>query len=426
MERNKKLLGVQVIGWGVIAANVSGIVFNYCVPSTDKMPFVSKVMSYVAMAAVFPSDFFFIYLKDVWSIHFYWIATTILCSFGILRLNKFARTGFIVLNIVHIVILTQIVLRHLGSATFLDYFFKLYFNLVASGSYVAFITIPEVRTQFIVGEKVESLFLEGIKKILLSTRLKEPSSQDAQGYFNLGIAYRRLGRYDDAVTALKKAVSIPPAKDSFYLSLGETYMKQKKYHEAIPAFTEAVRINPSHGEAYYHLGIAYQQEGCDKEAIAALEKVSPLQPNKADVYQSLGKSYQSVKRFQEALEAFQRSLELNPDDDYAYYQRGIIFLRELGKAEEARDAFRHAIRLKPDRSQAHFQLGMACILLNRYKDALRAFKEVIRLDENNTEAHYQMGFVYAMIKDFDSARREYKFLKNVDADLADTLSMVIR
>ena len=148
MDNRKSYLGIYLIGVLVVLSNALLAVLHYFFPLTEKFPDLIKVVPFVSMAAIFPYDFFWGYLREMEWVHLVWIAGIMVSTWGILLWNKIARIFFILMNIIHIMVLAYIVISKVGQYEFLNYFFKLYFNLVAAGSYVGFITIPEVREQF--------------------------------------------------------------------------------------------------------------------------------------------------------------------------------------------------------------------------------------------------------------------------------------
>jgi len=415
-----KSLGVDFVGWFVSISNIFLFVSYYYTLLTQQHRAPSLFITFLSMAALFPQDFFHNYLSQVWLVHFCWMTVIIFCAFGILLRHALARKIFILLNIFHGVLLAYLFLRHSGSATALDYFFKLYFNYAFIFAYVGFITIPEVRVQF------RSPPGKSIFEPLLRKYRRSPSPrQDAQSYYHLALAYGRLRRYEDVTSALQKAIRLNPDDDRFYYELGTNLVQQRKVGEAIAAFKQVVKLKPNHFEAMFQLAKLYQQEGCGQEAVVALQQAQRLQPNNSQVYQQLGKACMLVDNFPAAVEALTKAQQLNAHDPEIYYQLGWIYLNRLGKTQEAREALKTAVRLRPKLVDGHFQLGVACLKSQRPREAVRAFKDAIFLDEQHREAHYQLGFTYVMLKDFDSAWREVSVLRGLDPELADKLNLLV-
>ncbi len=420
-EVNKRSLGLNLVGWGVCLSNVLLFSSFYYAYFTNQAFAPRPFLVFLSVFAVFPLDFMHTYLMHEWYAHLTWILMMTVCSMGVLLLNKFARLVFIVMNIVHIVVLSYLMLMHFGTIDFIEFGFKFYFSLVVCGAYVGFLIIPDVREQFEVS-------LEGFSFLsrLEPPRIKRIKPKNSQGLFKLSLAYENLGRYADAVKVLEKAVDIEPENTEFLFRLALNYAKTDKNYKVIEALNKTLRIKPDHYEARYFLGHAYMKEGSVREGIYALEEAAKSPQPHPMIFKELGQAYLSAGRYEEAGGALEKAAAAHQQDAEIYYQLGRLCFEKLDKKKEAREYLLRALRINPDYREARMQLGLVCVKLSRYKDAIRAFKEVLKKDPGNRPAHYHIGFSYAMIEDFDSARRHYHVLKRVDPDLAENLAMVIK
>lgn len=89
----------------------------------------------------------------------------------------------------------------------------------------------------------------------------ENDAKSFEGYFNLGDALYKQGRYNEALEALKKSYSLAKTnkqKESVYYNVGNTLLKAKKYAESIDAYKNALKINPKDLDAKYNLSYALQ------------------------------------------------------------------------------------------------------------------------------------------------------------------------
>jgi tetratricopeptide (TPR) repeat protein len=419
-SQHPRSVGVCVLGWVVIIANILLYLVYYFNLLFSSSELLRRAISFISMTAVFPYDFFTGYFLSQWLPQTIWVMMTVVCAFGILLLNKFARAVFIILNIIQVVILGYLVLMRWGSADSLEYFFKFYFTAVISGSYTAFLTFPEVREQF-------RVTLEGLKlQIFLQKPLgKTRRLSDAEKYAGLSVAYIRLERYDDAVDVLHKAIDIDPEKPGYYFQLGMVYIKQGTASDAIVQLKKAIEKDPVFFEAYYNLGILYVQQGCHREAVEMFRKASHVRPDDAQLYRDFGDACYVLGNYEDAIEKFRKAVSLSRKDAYSYYRIGFILSEHLGRDQDALDPLRAAVRIQEDFTDAQFQLGKVYIKLERHKDAVRAFKEVIAQEEENFQAIYHLGFSYAMLKDYHSARRQYELLKQRDSGLAENLKMLL-
>ena len=422
MDEKYKSSGIDVIAWAVIVSNCWLMVFHYLLPLAYQWQILPNLSPLVATTAVFPLHFYEFYLGGHWIAHTSWIFFAVLCGIGLLLRNSAARMTFIVLNIIHIVILAYIVIFNSGHGflSFLDYFFRLYFNVVVSGVYVGFLTMAEVRQHFALGFDEEKFI-----QLFVRPHLKEPSLRNAAGYYNLGVAYRRLNRYQESIEALKRAISVKPDDQRFHYELGLTLLQDRKFGLAAHSFQEAVRLDPVCPNGYYSLGVAYTMEGCYKEAVAAFVQASHVSPAQSSVFRDLGKAYFHLQNYPSAAEALRRAVALNPRDADSYLFLGRVYLENEKTWADAREMLMKHVRLEPESKEGFWTLGQVCSKLGRHKDALRSFKEVLRVEPDHRQAHYQLGYTYVMLSDEESARREEKYLREVDADLAQNLAMLM-
>lgn len=423
MENYKRSIGINLVGFTLLASNIILMGFFYMTWMHGTVEVIEDILLWLSAVAVFPLDFFDSYLSHDWVVQTVWMFMMMVCATGILLLNRLSRVVFIVLCVIHITILMNLIFFRTGGQFHLaEYIFKIYFNVIPVGIYVTFLTIPEVRHEF------KTVELETMKFRMWFARIaaKPVGRPTAEGHYNLGLAYGRMERYEDAAEALKKAIAVNPQNEHYHYHLGEIYLKQKKYHEAIRCFEEAVKINMVYKEAYYNLGMANQKTGCDREAAAAFERFLRFYPDHTAALKRIAASYINLHQYKEAREALEKCLEKNPGDANAYYNLGCIYSWHLQDYERARENLKKALNLNKAVTDAHFQLGVVDIHLQRYKDAVRAFKEVLQVYPDHKQAHYRLGFTYALLEDYDSARREYNYLKDIDIDLAQNLLLMIK
>lgn len=116
---------------------------------------------------------------------------------------------------------------------------------------------------------------------------------------NLGVAYERAGRYDDAAAAIQKAIALKPTA-GYYVSLATDTAKSATAHidpknpdtklkEASAACDQAVALDPTQaGICWRNLGIVYSNVGRMKEASEVLQKATQVEPKSADGWYLLG------------------------------------------------------------------------------------------------------------------------------------------
>jgi Ca-activated chloride channel homolog len=80
-----------------------------------------------------------------------------------------------------------------------------------------------------------------------------------QGHFNLGDAYYKQGRYDEAMQAYKNSLSFTDDKynkSKVFHNIGNSLLKSQKYQESVGAYKNALKLNPDDLETKYNLSYA--------------------------------------------------------------------------------------------------------------------------------------------------------------------------
>ncbi len=160
----------------------------------------------------------------------------------------------------------------------------------------------------------------------LFTHALEATQNNYIAHCNLGLAYSKLGRHQDAIEAFKQAIIIKPDDSDVQYTLGNAYGKLGRYQDAIEAFKQAIRIKPDYSDVYYNLGLTYGKLGCYQEATEAFKQAIRLKPDYSDVYYNLGLTYGKLGLQQDAIEFFKQAIRLKPDDAKTHYNLGNAYL----------------------------------------------------------------------------------------------------
>jgi tetratricopeptide (TPR) repeat protein len=80
-----------------------------------------------------------------------------------------------------------------------------------------------------------------------------------QGNFNLGDAYYKQQRYDEAMKQYGASLTKTNDKDQkakVYHNIGNTFLKQQKYKEGIESYKNSLKLNPKDEDTKYNLSYA--------------------------------------------------------------------------------------------------------------------------------------------------------------------------
>ena len=103
-----------------------------------------------------------------------------------------------------------------------------------------------------------------------------PDNDYAEAQYRLGKACYELGRYEEAIEALKKVIRIRPGFAQAHYGLGISYANLRMYKEAREALARAIELKPRYAEAHQILGFVYLDTGDREAAIREQEVLEDL------------------------------------------------------------------------------------------------------------------------------------------------------
>lgn len=228
-------------------------------------------------------------------------------------------------------------------------------------------------------------FTDGLPFLERAVKLR-PQSTGA--LVNLGHALVGTGRYEEAETAYRKALSQAPAElpawralarllvrssriveaetllqeakrnlpgsAELLAELGELQAAAGKVEPAIDSLRQALSLAPRHARALRQLAICRASVGNYIDSIPVLESIPP----DADVLLALARAYRVAQRPEEALKAIQRLETISPDRLDAKIVRANL-LSDLGRGDEANAAFRTLLSSPGVAPEAFYGLALA-------------------------------------------------------------------
>lgn len=102
----------------------------------------------------------------------------------------------------------------------------------------------------------------------------------SEAYNNLGGAYEKLGKFNEAIDSYKRALSnlMYQAPEKAYNNLGRLYYRLGRYDDAIDAYKDALRRVNNFYSSYYGLALCYNAEGRYGDAAGAITRAIELDP----------------------------------------------------------------------------------------------------------------------------------------------------
>jgi len=111
-----------------------------------------------------------------------------------------------------------------------------------------------------------------------SVMLERPVEEgDAETHYDLGLAYKEMGLFDEAMKAFEKVIRAPGREVQCRVMIGMCQREQGNPSEAIHQFKQGLHAEPSERERlslYYEIGITYEAIGDEAEALYYYESVT--------------------------------------------------------------------------------------------------------------------------------------------------------
>lgn len=156
-----------------------------------------------------------------------------------------------------------------------------------------------------------------VYRLLLS---KKPNDCHALHY--LGLIALQKKSYQEAVTQIKKAIRADNNIPAFHFNLGNAYKGLGKIELAAAEFLEAVKLDPLFYEGYCSLGLALSSLGRLSEAETNLRNAIALKDEDASIRQHLGRVLQAQGKLSEASANFLFALQIeeSPENKIGFAQ----------------------------------------------------------------------------------------------------------
>ena len=130
-------------------------------------------------------------------------------------------------------------------------------------------------------EEIFSQFKKGIKETL--------GDEEYETHYNLGIAYKDMGLFDDAILEFESGTKDPAlAQDSFSL-MAMCYVEKKEYESAVNAIEQALEISNEGSKTglFYQLGEVKEKQKQWSEAVSSYEQVQSDDPTFEGITQAI-------------------------------------------------------------------------------------------------------------------------------------------
>lgn len=193
---------------------------------------------------------------------------------------------------------------------------------------------------------------------ILNRTIGFDAPRDFAAMFELGVGIARASQGDDAgaLQHFQRSLTARPDFAAALVAQARALRKLGRWDEALAAARRASDRNPDLADAHNMLGICLADHAQHDRAIAAFETAVRLDPRSAQSLNNLAKALADAGRTDEAIQRYHQALVANPDFAVAALNLGQTLLA-AGRTDEAERFLRRALRLDASLFEARSALA---------------------------------------------------------------------
>ena len=258
-------------------------------------------------------------------------------------------------------------------------------------------------------------------------RSREPNNVDALS--RIGFIQRRLGKWDETVEAIAKAIELDPQNSTLVTSQGQTYLRLRRYREAERHFDRAISLARNVKDPYLGKALLYLLRDGNIEKVQELFQESRGRVEQAAWVLGTGagsdftRSVLANKRV-DALQLYR--LGASGIDTIGYYfGHGMVVRQAERRAlarvyyDSARTVLEARLQRNPESPNNHSLLGYTYAALGRKEEAIREGRRAVNLLPvskdafNGPRTRERLARIYVWVREDDAAIDELEYLLSI-------------
>lgn len=243
-----------------------------------------------------------------------------------------------------------------------------------------------------------------------------------RAHYNLGLAYRGLGRLAEAADELNKGLEakkeflsdplserIETYRTSYTVRLIEAANLEKggRVADAARILEPVIARHPDDVNALNNLAACYIQLGRIDEAIGLLQRARNLEPAQFATYINLATAELARRNALEALAMASEAVERAPAVGRTFFVRGRA-LAALERWGEAYIDLKKSIALDATNAHAYLVLGDSCLRLEVFSEAVEHYAAAVRMIPRELMAHTGLALAALRAGDLPRAKASWQ------------------
>src|SRR5258706_391163 len=229
--------------------------------------------------------------------------------------------------------------------------------------------------------------------------------------FSNGMAAYTSGDYNLAARCFNAAIEARHDAAGAHYQLGLAYLKLNRLEDAKDSFLIAAHFGPAFAEAHYGLALVAQRRVEHREASSELRQAISLRADYADAYNALGASALELGNPHEAIANFEHAVALKPDFAHAHNNLGYVLLHDFGEHERGAAHIKTALELNQSDPAIWCNQTMVLMQQGRLEDVILVCDRLLAANPDLHEARFNRALAKLKLGRFAEAWPDYEARK---------------
>lgn len=237
----------------------------------------------------------------------------------------------------------------------------------------------------------------------------------AEWHFNLGLTLEQAGRDADALGSYERALDLMPDQPDPLVAAGVVANRLGLFDRAVAWLDQAIKIDPSLETAYAHKIDSHIRLGNHDEAETAFYMAQHALPEpSAQCLAVMAESLAHRGVYDRAEWCLKEALRLEPNMPRLRARLAAVSAA-TGKPQRALQLYLRELRDDPGNIETLLEYGQLLMEIGRLPEAAEKFRRVLELEPANVIAHYELGQIAMVTHRYEQASLEFELVLKLDS-----------
>ncbi len=237
----------------------------------------------------------------------------------------------------------------------------------------------------------------------------------AEWQFNLGLTLDAAGRHKEAAEVFREAFGLDPEDEQSALMAGVSLLRSDDPRGALEWLERAEKLDAADVQSYVHRIEAFTALGQHDQAEIMFYLAQQVDPRSADAFLAMADSLLERELFEKAVWCLREAAKIDAELPGVQGKLAEVYAA-TGRYERARQLYLRELRIEPGDIDTLLSLGTLLVEMNRFAEAGEKFRRVLEIEPDNAEAHFELGDLAEREGRTDDAGRQFDVVLRLDPE----------